>query len=97
MEIVMTKVSKLALAAALAAAAASPAFAQSFNPGDGGMNSLPLQYQADGGRNRWTAPLPAPQSNVQVAARKSAGSQLAAHVNKSTIKFASPRVARHGA
>jgi hypothetical protein len=97
MEIVMTKISKLVLAAALAAATISPALAQSFNPGDGGMNSLPLQYQADGGRNRWTVPLTAPQSNVQVAAHKSAGSQLAAHVNKSAIKVASPRVARHGA
>ena len=95
----MSKVSKLAVAAALAAAVtASPAFAQSFNPGDGGMNSKPLQYQADGGRSRWTVPLPAAQQpNAQVATRNSAGPQVAAHANKNTIKTAGHRVARHGA
>ena len=95
----MTKVSKLAAAAALAAAVTgSPAFAQSYNPGDGGMNSLPLQFQADGSRSRWTAPLPAAQQpNAQIATHNSAGPQVAAHANKNTIKTAGHRVARHGA
>jgi hypothetical protein len=98
MEIVMTTISKLAVAAALAAAAiASPAFAQSFNPGDGGMNSLPLQYQADGGRSRWTAPQPSVQSNAQVAAAKSASGQFAARASKSTVKIAGHHAAHHGA
>jgi hypothetical protein len=98
MEIVMTTISKLAIAVALAAAAvASPAFAQSFNPGDGGMNSLPLQYQADGGRSRWTAPQPAAQPTAQVAERNSTGAQVAARANKTTVKIAGHHVARHGA
>jgi hypothetical protein len=104
MEMVMTKISKLTVAAALVAAViASPAFAQSFNPGDGGMNSLPLQYQADGGRNAWTAP----QSDVQVAVRKGASVQVASRPrsgsgqvaarHNNAIKIAGHRTAQHGA
>jgi len=89
----MIKISKLALIAALAAVSvASPALAQSFNPRDGTGNSLPLQYQADGGRDAWTATQP----NVQVAARKG-GSQVAARPSSNSVKIAGHRLAHHGA
>ena len=89
----MIKISKLALIAALAAVSVtSPALAQSFNPRDGTGNSLPLQYQADGGRDAWTATHP----DVQVAARKS-GSQVAARPSRDAVKIASHRPAHHGA
>jgi hypothetical protein len=91
----MLKISKLTLVAAVAAViVASPALAQSFNPRDGTGNELPLQYQADGGRNAWTAP----QSNVQVAAHKSgSSSQIAARPSGNSVKIAGGRTVRHGA
>ncbi len=47
----MMKMSKLALVAAVAAiSVASPALAQSFNPRDGGGNTLPFSYGAGGSR-----------------------------------------------
>jgi hypothetical protein len=101
----MIKISKFALIAALAAVTvASPALAQSFNPRDGTGNSMPLQYQADGGRNGWTVTQPDVQvaqrktgSSVQVAARGSGGSeQVAAHHNKA-VRIAGHRAAQHGA
>ncbi len=73
---------------------ASPALAQSFNPRDGTGNELPLQYQADGGRNAWTVTQP----NVQVAARKSGSSaQIAARPSGNSVKIAGGRTVRHGA
>jgi hypothetical protein len=84
----MIRFSTLSLAAVLAAAiTAAPALAQSFNPRDGTGNVLPLQYQADGGRNAWIEARP----NVQVAARKSGAVQVAARPNGS-VQIA----ARHG-
>ena len=100
----MLKISKLTLVAAVAAViVASPALAQSFNPRDGTGNVMPLQYQADGGRNAWTAP----QADVQVAARKNSGSeqiavrksgnaeQIAARKGGNSVKFAAHRAAHH--
>jgi hypothetical protein len=108
----MIRISKLALVATLAAATvASPALAQSFNPRDGTGNSMPLQYQADGGRSAWTVAQPEVQiaqrkggsvqvarrgDSVQVAARHSRSVQIAARHNK-TIKIAGHRTAQHGA
>jgi hypothetical protein len=102
----MLKNSKLSLVAAVAAViVASPALAQSFNPRDGTGNELPLQYQADGGRNAWTVTQP----DVQVAARKSGSSeqiaarrtgsseQIAAHKTGNSVKIAGGRTAPHGA
>ncbi len=91
----MLKISKLTLVTAVAAViVASPALAQSFNPRDGTGNELPLQYQADGGRNAWTAPQP----NVQVAAQKSgSSSQIAARPSGNSVKIAGGRTVRHGA
>jgi hypothetical protein len=100
----MIRISKLALVAALAAVTvASPTLAQSFNPRDGTGNSMPLQYQADGGRNAWTAP----QSDVQVAVRKGASVQVASRPrsgsgqvaarHNNAIKIAGHRTAQHGA
>jgi hypothetical protein len=102
----MLKISKLTLIAAVAAiTVAAPALAQSFNPRDGTGNVMPLQYQADGGRNAWTAP----QADVQVAARKNGGSeqiavrkngntqQIAARKGGNSVKIAAHRAAHHGA
>ena len=91
----MLKISKLTLAAALAAmTVAAPALAQSFNPRDGTGNVLPLQYEADGGRSGWTATQP----NVQVAARKNANAeQVAARKSGNSVKIAAHRAAHHGA
>jgi hypothetical protein len=110
-ETIMIRISKLALIAALAAVTvASPALAQSFNPRDGTGNSMPLQYQADGGRSAWTGTQPEVQvaqrkggsmqvarrsGSVQVAARRSGSVQIAAHHNKA-IKVAGHRTAQHG-
>jgi hypothetical protein len=95
----MTKMSKLALAAALIAASiASPALAQSFNPRDGTGNVMPLQYQGtDGGRTAWTSTPRNEQANVQVAARKSNSQQVAARQGGSVQRIAGHRLAHRGA
>ena len=100
----MLRISKLALVAAVTAVTiASPALAQSFNPRDGTGNALPLQYQADGDRNGWTASQPDVQvaarkgSPVQVAARASGSAQVAAHHNTAAVKIAGHRSAQHRA
>jgi hypothetical protein len=61
----MINTSKLALIAVLAAmSVASPAFAQSFNKGDGTGNNLSFAYGPNGTKPAWTV---APQ-NEQIAA-----------------------------
>ena len=94
----MLKISKLSLAAALAAViVASPALAQSFNPRDGTGNAMPLQYEGDGGRSAWTVTQPK-QLNVQVAARKSGSAeQVAARKNGNSVHIAGGRTTHHGA
>ena len=81
----MINTSKFALIAALAAVSvASPVRAQSFDPRVGTGNELPLQYEADGGRNNWVAPS---QSNFaavahnfgKVAVRQSKSYKIATH------------------
>jgi hypothetical protein len=94
----MTKISKLALAAALVAVSvASPALAQSFSPRDGTGNVMPLQYQTDGGRTGWTGEPGKQQPNAQVAVRKNNASQVAAHQGRSLERIAGHRAAHHGA
>jgi hypothetical protein len=62
---------KLALIAVLAAmSVASPAFAQSFNKGDGTGNNLPFAYGPNGTKPAWTV---APQSEQIAAAQGNAG------------------------
>jgi hypothetical protein len=74
----MTNTSKLALIAVLAAmSVASPAFAQSFNKGDGTGNELPFAYGPNGTKPAWTV---APQ-NEQVAVRPSNAGKVAVHQN----------------
>jgi hypothetical protein len=70
----MINAPKLALIAVLAAmSVASPAFAQSFNKGDGTGNELPFAYGPNGTKPAWTV---APQ-NEQVAARPSNAGKVA--------------------
>ncbi len=85
----MIKMSKLALAAALA---------QSFNPRDGTGNVMPLQYQGtDGGRTAWTMTPRHEQANVQVAARKSNPQQVAARHGDAVQRIAGHRLTHRGA
>jgi hypothetical protein len=64
----MINTSKLALIAVLAAmSVASPAFAQSFNKGDGTGNNLSFAYGPNGTKPTWTV---MPQ-NEQIAVRQS--------------------------
>jgi hypothetical protein len=70
----MINTSKLALIAVLAAmSVASPAFAQSFNKGDGTGNELPFAYGPNGIKPAWTV---APQ-NEQIAVRQSNAGKVA--------------------
>ena len=70
----MINTSKLALIAVLAAmSVASPAFAQSFNKGDGTGNNLSFAYGPNGTKPAWTV---APQSE-QVAVRQSNAGKVA--------------------
>jgi hypothetical protein len=70
----MIKTSKLALIAMLAAmSVASPAFAQSFNKGDGTGNNLSFAYGPNGTKPAWTV---APE-NQQIAARQSNAGNVA--------------------
>ena len=70
----MINTSKLALIAVLAAmSVASPAFAQSFNKGDGTGNNLPFAYGPNGTKPAWTV---APQ-NEQIAVRQSNAGKVA--------------------
>jgi hypothetical protein len=71
----MINTSKFALIAVLAAmSVASPAFAQSFNKGDGTGNNLSFAYGPGGTKPTWTV---APQ-NEQIAARQSNAGKVAA-------------------
>jgi hypothetical protein len=66
--------SKLTVIATVAAISlASPAFAQSFNKGDGTGNELPFAYGPDGAKPAWTV---APQ-NEQIAVRQSNAGKVA--------------------
>ena len=70
----MVNTSKLTLIAVLAAmSVASPAFAQSFNKGDGTGNNLPFAYGSNGTKPAWTV---APE-NERVAARPSNAGKVA--------------------
>ena len=70
----MINTSKLALIAVLAAmSVASPAFAQSFNKGDGTGNNLSFAYGPNGTKPAWTV---APE-NDQIAARQSNAGKVA--------------------
>ena len=74
----MINTAKLALIAVLATmSVASPAFAQSFNKGDGTGNNLPFLYGQNGTKPAWTV---APQAD-QTAARQSNAGKVAAHQN----------------
>ncbi len=60
----MNRMSKLALIAAVAAVSiASPALAQSFNPRDGGANTLPFSYGAGGSRVYMGSGTPSQEQN----------------------------------
>ena len=62
----MINKSKLALAAVVGVLSiASPALAQSYNPGDGTANALSFSYGPGGAKQRWTVVAPV---NQQVAA-----------------------------
>jgi hypothetical protein len=70
----MINTSKLALIAVLAATSvASPAFAQSFNKGDGTGNNLPFAYGPGGTKPTWTVAT----ENAQVAVRQSNAGKVA--------------------
>jgi hypothetical protein len=70
----MINKSKLAvIAAVLAVSVASPAFAQSFNKGDGTGNELPFAYGPGGTKPTWTV---APQSE-QIAVREHGRNRVA--------------------
>jgi hypothetical protein len=72
----MTKTSKLALIAALAVSMASPAFAQSFNKGDGTGNALPFAYGPGGTKPTGVAP-----QNDQVAVQQGNAGRVAVRQN----------------
>jgi hypothetical protein len=70
----MINKSKLAvIAAVLAVSVASPAFAQSFNKGDGTANELPFAYGPGGIKPAWTV---APQ-NDQIVVRQTGSDKIA--------------------
>jgi hypothetical protein len=74
----MINTSKLALIAVLAAMSiASPAFAQSFNKGDGTGNNMPFAYGPGGTKPSWTV---APE-NEQIAGRQSNAGKVAVRRN----------------
>jgi hypothetical protein len=74
----MISKSKIALIAALAVSIASPAFAQSFNKGDGTANELPFAYGPGGAKSAWTTQaLP----NEQLAAQQIGTNRFAVREN----------------
>jgi|GEM_PF-754013 len=74
----MINTSKLALIAVLAVmSAASPAFAQSFNKGDGTGNELPFAYGSGGTKPDWTVA----RQNDQIAVRQSNAGKVAIRQN----------------
>ena len=73
----MINKTKIALIAALAVGMASPAFAQSFNKGDGTGNVLTFSYGQNGTKPAWTV---APESQ-QIAARPINSERVAVHQN----------------
>jgi hypothetical protein len=74
----MINTSKLALIAVLAVmSAASPAFAQSFNKGDGTGNELPFAYGPGGTKPDWTVA----RQNEQIAVRPSNPGKVAIRQN----------------
>lgn len=82
----MTTLPKLAVAAALATlTVASPAFAQSFNKGDGTGNELSFAYGPGGSKPGWTVVAPqseavaaAPSVRGRIAGRRGADTRIAA-------------------
>jgi hypothetical protein len=84
----MINTSKLALIAVLAVmSAATPAFAQSFNKGDGTGNNLPFAYGPGGTKPTWTV---APQ-NEQIAAQPSNAGKVAVRQTGRNTFAAVPR------
>ncbi len=77
----MISKSKIALIAALAVGIASPAFAQSFNKGDGTGNELPFAYGPGGTKSAWTVDA---QQNEQLAAQRIASPRVAVRQNSRT-------------
>jgi hypothetical protein len=75
----MISKSKIALIAALVVGAASPAFAQSFNKGDGTGNELAFAYGPGATKQTWT--VVAPQNN-QVAVRQVESNRFAVRQNR---------------
>jgi hypothetical protein len=71
----MISKSKIAVIAALAVSIASPAFAQSFNKGDGTGNELAFAYGPGAAKQTWTVVAP---QNEQVAVRRVAPNRFAA-------------------
>lgn len=74
----MISKSKIALIAALAVSIASPAFAQSFNKGDGTGNELPFAYGPGGTKSAWTTEA---QQNEQLAAQQIGSQRVAVRQN----------------
>ncbi len=72
----MINKSKIALVAALAVGIASPAFAQSYNKGDGTANELPFAYNVGGGKPAYGPTRAIP--NQQTAVRENSHSRVAA-------------------
>ena len=84
----MINTSKLALIAVLAATSvASPAFAQSFNKGDGTGNNLPFAYGPGGTKPTWTVAT----ENAQVAVRQRNAGKVAVRQTGRNTFAAVPR------
>ena len=84
----MISKSKIALIAALAVSVASPAFAQSFNKGDGTGNALPFAYGPGGTKPAWT--VVEPQSN-QFAAQQFGNDRVATVPQSRAARVAAAR------
>ena len=83
----MISKSKIALIAVLAVGFASPAFAQSFNKGDGTGNELSFAYGPGAAKQTWTVVGP---HNEQVAARQVGPNRFAVRQNGQTHVAAVP-------
>jgi len=95
----MTKMSKFALIAALAMSAASPAFAQAYNKGDGTGNALPFAYLQGGAKPAYEVPAAAlnqqiaaheTRSNQQIAVRQNRQGRVAAVETHRLYNFVPP-------
>lgn len=78
----MISKSKIALIAALAVSVASPAFAQSFNKGDGSGNALPFAYGE--GATKSASPAEAAPLAEQFSARQTGSERVAVRLNSRT-------------